>query len=657
MAGISIENHNTLRAAIGAQFNLFVGAGFSIYSQNALGQALPLGEELRDIISDQFGKPELKSLKLPQVCTIIETTHKSDLDALLTDVFTVATYNPAYDILPDLPISAIFTTNIDNLIPMVFANSNTRYLNDILLHGPSFAEKTAVDFIALHGSVIHDEGFTFNPVKIASAFSSDPDRWHTVTQRLQRSATVFCGYGMEDAGVLESLSPSSSGGREHKEKWILLHRADMSTQTYFKALGFHLILGETLDFLDWVKTNTPPKVDVSTDTPFAPSHPIIQEHLLPQISRVPVRPIRDFYSGASPLWDDIFSNRIFKTSHYAEITDAIHSGKHVAVLGMFASGKTTLMMQIAAAFPFNGLKLVCSSLTAEKALLMGRVLNGRAALIFLDDFADDMAAFKHLATLPNVQIVGFERNYSYDGVSHLMPTKGVKIIECTGLNEADLQGLFQRMPPELRKPRMVSPRIKNGLPPSLYEIVEENMLQSPLRQRFVPVLQELEPQDVLAHDFLVMCCYVHDCRTPVSLDMAFGFLRNQIGSYSEIHDLVKRLNSLVVYDDDKTVNSEQDYFVPRSSIVSAAVLDSVQPKAFQRMLLKFHQDVSRLRIVRFDVFRRHAFDEYFATKAFPNWADGIKYYELLVSRDSSPFLYQQAALYLGRLCTSSATPA
>jgi len=130
--------------------------------------------------------------------------------------------------------------------------------------------------------------------------------------------------------------------------------------------------------------------------------------------------------------------------------------------------------------------------------------------------------------------------------------------------------------------------------------------------------------------------------------MALAFLKEEITGYEEVYELIERLNSLVVSSYDLTVDTEEDYFLPRSAVISNAVLHNIRAASFRRVLEKFQNRVSRLRIVRFDIFRRHGFDESFATRAFPEWRDGSHYYETLVSKDPSPFLYQQAALYLAR---------
>jgi tetratricopeptide (TPR) repeat protein len=645
LSEIIIEHSNTLREALRNPINLFLGAGFSVHARNFVGKQLPAGDELRDKLVDDFQLPALAKLPLAKICTILEATRKDQLEDYLVNTFRVDSFDPAYLVLNELPISAIFTTNIDTLVPQIFCNSENRYLNDIVRSGPSYSDKTAIDYVALHGSITHTEGFTFNPVTIASSFSSDPDRWHFLTQRLQKAPTVFCGYGLEDAGVLEALNPLTIGGRELKSKWILVKDHDEATEAFYRALGFNIIIGDILDLLRWLRDNIPLIDNIRQDSSVS-KHPALVDYVIPNPKTVPVRPIRDFYSGAPATWDDIFSNRIFKTSHFKAVTDAILGKRNVIVVGMFACGKSTLMMQVAAEIPFKGIKLVCSSITIEKAELIVRALNGTKAIIFLDDFSDSVETFNYFISQPSLQIVGFERTYSFDAISHLVKGSSFQIYDCTDLNAQDLQGLYNAIPKELRKDRLVVPKIANRLPPALFEVVESNMVRPHIMKRFAPMLKELEAKSIIEHDFLTFCCYVHECRTSVSFDMAMAFLRHDIKNYSEVYDLVKRLNSLVVSSYDLTVDSEQDHFMPRSTIISMAVLANVRADAFRRVLERFQTEVSRFRIVRFDVFRRKAFDEEFATKAFPNWEDGAKYYEILVAKDPSPFLYQQAALYL-----------
>src|SRR6185312_14321198 len=288
MSSLVIKNANTLIEALRGSINLFLGAGFSVHARNKQGKNLPAGNALRDQLVAAFGRSDLKDLPLAKVCTILESSSRATLDQKLTEGFTVNTFDPKYSSITRLNLGAVFTTNIDNLVPEIFKGSDKYYLNDVIQRGPAFSDRAAVDYIPLHGNILHSEGFTFNPVAIASAFSSDRDRWHYLTQRLQKAATIFCGYGLEDAGVLEALNPATVAGREHQGKWILLREQDAAAEAYFTALGFNLIVGDILDLLVWLDEHVP--AGGSSGVPTATrKHPVLAEYLIPDPSTVPVR--------------------------------------------------------------------------------------------------------------------------------------------------------------------------------------------------------------------------------------------------------------------------------------------------------------------------------------------------------------------------------
>jgi hypothetical protein len=113
----------------------------------------------------------------------------------------------------------------------------------VAVNGPAFADRTAVDYVALHGSILYDKPFRFDPMDLSSAFSSDGDLWHMLTEAIQRFPTIFCGYGLNDPGVLQALSPTTVLNRQHEPKWILLRDPSDAEKDYFRASDFHLIPG------------------------------------------------------------------------------------------------------------------------------------------------------------------------------------------------------------------------------------------------------------------------------------------------------------------------------------------------------------------------------------------------------------------------------
>lgn len=653
---MNIENEHTFLQSLRDGINLFFGSGFSILAKDSRNRYLPTGKQLAAELMQQFDLAELDSLDLPQIVTVIEAERREELYTYLTERFSVHSFDERYGCLNDrINIETIFTTNIDDLLFKVFARNEEHYLNDVSLHGPAYGDRSAIDIVPLHGSVARVGSLmTFSSLDIASSFPRDPDKWHFLTGKIQRTPTLFWGYSLTDAGVLQALSPHSIREREQKAKWIILCGSADAEIQFFRSLGFQIILSETEEMLDYISSLDALVTKSAVSVPKS-ARELFPDESIPAIGTVPANPIIDFYLGSEPTWHDIYSGGIYKTSCYTRVLDFIHSNKSTIALGMAASGKTTLMMQLASDISFHGYKLISRSLSLEKAKFILRKLRDEQALVFVDNLSDDIDAFTLLSEAPNILVVGFDRDYSFDIVSHRIHQDRFNILDITELNRADAQQLFSRIPSGIRSDLYKEPVMEEGAVLSIYEFVESNIAAHSLRERFSSVLRHLMVADEMLHDLLIMCCYVHACHAPVSFDMANAFLRDEtaIGgdiqtAYGIISDMLNdRLGALISEYIGSLVDTEQDHFIPRSTIVSEAVLREVNSEAFKRVLLRFHENVSPLRICNYDVFRRKAYDERYATRAFRHWEEGKKFYEMAYEIDGAPQLLQQGALYLG----------
>lgn len=603
---------------------------------------------------------QLESLSLDKLCAILESKKRDDLRSYLQKRFFVDDYDQRYKILDAINLKTIFTTNIDNLLFKILESSSHHYLNDITIHGPVNRDREVIDFVPLHGSIVHeDKPLTFSTLEIVAAFQTDADRWHTLTSHLQDYPTLFWGYNLADADVLQALSPETIKQRSHKEKWIVLRNPDEPTREYFKALDFSLIISDTSEMLDYLSEVNIRRLPISISDPNmpqlqanvainVPTNILFKEYAIPEAAAVPVRPLRDFYQGYAPVWHDIFNDRIYKTSHYRKVINLINSHNDIIVLGIVASGKTTLMMQIANDFQFDGHKLVCSTLTPEKAHLIINKLAGAKVLIFVDDFTDSLDAFNILADFSNIQVIGFDRDTNFEAGAHKINIGSQNIWDITPLTDEDMQGIYSDIPKDIRNFRFRVPGTPEGIFPSLFELIERNTnrVLPELRFRFRSLLQQLEKENQALHDLLIMIAYVHSCRTPVSYDMALAFLRGYADNYDDIKAMIHRLGNLVA---EVLADAEQDYYSPRSNIVSEAILKSATSISFRRVFLQFHKQISPFRIYNYDVFKRKAFDAGYAEKAFPtlrDWEEGRTFYEDAYRRDDSAFFLQQGALFL-----------
>jgi ABC-type glutathione transport system ATPase component len=162
--------------------------------------------------------------------------------------------------------------------------------------------------------------------------------------------------------------------------------SDDATQSYFRALDFQIIVSSTeemLDYLQAVSIQSEPKITRSTQ---AIIRELFEYNNIPSAGTVPLRPIVDFISGSPPEWSDIYSDRIPQVSHLRSVRNSISSGENVVIIGLPASGKTTLLMQAAATSTDSSHKLILHSITPEKAELLVRTLAGEKCLVFIDNF-------------------------------------------------------------------------------------------------------------------------------------------------------------------------------------------------------------------------------------------------------------------------------
>ena len=529
------------------------------------------------------------------------------------------------------------------MIYKLYAENRSSYINDITRRGPAFSDKTAINYIPLHGSVHNNDTLIFDPLEIVSTYNNSPDKWNYLTTTLKKHPTLFWGYSLSDASVLNSFAETFNAKEQNFDKWIVLYHENSDDIEYFKTFDFNIIISSTDELLEYMGSisskRAPATISQSVST-------LVQKYSIPSISDIPVRPIVNFYLGDNPTWYDIFSGKIHKTSHYKTTKDKILSKQGTIILGMPASGKTTLLMQLAADVDFKGHKLILESPSIEKANLLISQLNGEPSLVFIDDFTMDIDAFTTLYQESNIQVVGADRDYMFDIISHRIPFSSFNFCDITELDDQDMQSIFLKMPAEIRNSKITIPKIEGTSRPSIFEIVQQNIAKQKLGERFQDVLLQLKNNDPVLFDLLIMCCYVHSCRTPVSFDMAYAFLNKNITSYHDVYRCFEKLQSLANEYTGYLIDSNQDHFTPRSTIVSDTVLDNLNPEDLKRVIINFHKEVSSYRICSYHIFRRKAFDADLMKKAFPNWKDGISFYQEISNDDESPYLKQQCALYL-----------
>ncbi len=649
-----IENENSFTECLNSGINLFLGAGFSVESKGYFKddlKSMPSGDALRKELLKYFDRDENSPMLLPQLCQILGSTKREQLNEFFRKRFAVQEYSSLYNNLERLSIRAIFTTNIDDLVFKIFEKSQKYYVNDISLRGPSIAGSSAIDYIALHGSVIHppEEGMDFSPVEIASSFERDKDKWYGYIGRIAKTPTLYWGYRVEDAGVLQALSKDSFHQSDRAPAWVTIRKEDPEAIEYFSALGFQIIVADTAELLKYIG-QLKAKKTIGTSKRLIDKR--FSEYLLPAINKVPVRSLVEFYLGAEATWYDIFRGNLHRTKHFNVAQNCVSGGKNCILIGAPVTGKSTLLKQLANSASGTSQSLYVEDITPEKARLLIKDIDveGVDATIYVDNAADAWEAINILSESPNVRIIAAERDYIFDSVSHRFSKKEFSVFDVSGLSPIDVQAVQDLIPSGIQRQHFQ--RQENPLDvefdPTFFEVLDTAVSGHTLTDRFIEALGELKEEAPEKHDLLLLACYLYSCRVPTSVDVASAFLARIQPDPVSIFNLLESMNTLLSRYEGSFAESSQAYYVPRSRSVAEAVIKRANPLELKRLLNTFHSDVSPTKIPRYDIFRRMAYDANLTSKAFPEWKEGLEFYERCFTRDRSASFKQQGAIYLSR---------
>lgn len=642
---MKIELKESMEKAISKGINLFLGAGFSIYSEDENSNPLPLGNKLCQELINKFDCPQINDLS--KVCTIIDSTDSSGLQNYLINRFAVKNYDSRYESLIQINTPRIFTTNIDNLVHQIFKNSNSKFINNIFTDGFCYNDTTCIDYIPLHGCVEDPESpFLFNKQEVSSSFRTQKNAWLSLTNAASQLPSLFIGYSLEDVGAIESLFGDKKSTLTQKEKWILLYEEDEGTIAYFKALGFNIIIGDTLSFLDYVKEIT--ILDTKQEKQKKDSLQEIFKTNLVKKGNVKnrVRQIDEFFLGSSPIWSDILSNRIQSTSHLSKILNLIESKKNLIITGVPTSGKSTLRLQIANSLKKDYRVFMFENISFNKSEIIRQEVK-QETIILVDNYTTDTESFLNISRNSKIILIGFDRYFYVDMTSHKISKEEFEFYDVSDLTDKDIQDIYNSIPVSIRK-KTLTKRIKTNEVPSIFEIVNYNITKPALKERYVQILEDLNEEDPDLLDLLLMTSYLHSCRVPISFEVANSFLDSEF-QYTEVIEMLDSLKGMI----NEVVGNislnnilDQDYYEPRSQVLAETIISQANHKYFKRMFIKFHENVPKHQIPNFKTFKRKAYDSFHVIKAFYKWEEGLDFYEKAYNSDKSAFLLQQSAIYL-----------
>lgn len=635
---------NLFKQALQNGINLFCGAGFSVEAEDKNGAKLPVGDGLFNELKEKF--ESIKPYKsLPRACTKLVSEEKEEFYSFLRSRFSVAKYDPLYNSLSKVNLKNIYTTNIDDLFFKIFDGIEAnKYLNDASEKGRTYNDKSSIDYYPLHGCVRKKGGYVFGATELASAFSNqNATSWRMLAKDSSKDAFLFWGWNFNDPGPLEAMYGNNNDIDNNIKRWVLLYEPSEEALDYLTSQKFNIIIGDTRSMLSYID-----KVIRSNDNIFnedvSDVTQNLKEYTVPSPDNVISYPLETFFLGYSPRWSHIYSRTakqtIPKTENYKKIADNIAAEKDIVVLGIRASGKTTLMMQLLAYYDSAKLKHQMVGPSYEEVALYLKRLGNHKSLLFVDDCFRDTDAISALMSADNVQVVAFDRDFSYEQQFHRIKSFPFEAIDVTEITQRDAQEILDIIPEDLRrKPGGTTSWRKD---PTILNLLAKN-----IKSKNFKFFNAFLKDDSEAARVFLMIAYVHSCGTPCSFDMVYSFLGDDY-TIPEKLGIVNRLGGLIK--DPNFQDTLQDYYQCRSRFLAEKIIESIPDgnEIFSDMLIRFTECVLPYKICQYDKFKRTAYDSNFATRAFPEIEDGESFYNLCIKKDESEYIYQQAAIYFSK---------
>ena len=649
---MEIQNKNSLIHAMKTGINVFVGAGFSLYAYDKKKQNLPSGNGLADELKSMFN---VKAASLSMISTILQRKAKTEFKAFLTERFSVDSYESFYNNLNLVNVKSYFTTNIDNLIPkIVSAENSKRFINDLLVNGEN-ADANRINYLPLHGCVENPENeYVFDVQSLATTFGNNSRIWSYLSNACEKNPTIFLGYSYSDNSVIQALSSYRTFENAQKEKWILLYNPTDDQIEFYEALDFTIIKGEIKEFLELLPNILDNEELSGKKNEEEEIRDIFKNNLVPLDNRNQVsRPIIDFFRGQVPIWSDILSNKIYRVSYYKQIQDSIYNqNRQTIVIGAPVSGKTTLAMLLAYNVQFEGVKLMYSGLTLSKVDFILKILGNLKALIFVENFTDNIEAFLKLSQAKNITVVGVDRSQFYSTVSHMLTPQMFDIINVTELSDNDIQGVFNSVTVEIKASSMKTKRKSKDIyaADSIYEFVIRNIKGQNIVERYKKIIHDLEHDDSNLMEFLLLCAYMHKCRVPLSIEVAYSYF-SDIYNYQDVLEMKDELEDMLseFEGSNDLLDSSIEYYYPRTYFIAEAILKYSSPLLLKKIMSKVIDNVPKYLIYNFKTFRKFAFDSLLTAKAFVDWKDGMDFYKSAYLYDNeNPYVLQQGALFLSK---------
>lgn len=393
-------------------FNVYLGAGFSVYAINDDGESLPLGNRINDKLIKLFQLDKTRGFNLSKTCQKIKKDSEGLLEKILKDTYRVCDFDNIYLELTKMPIKNIVTTNIDDLVERIYGSKESKIrISDSKIYG-TLEKENMVNLFKLHGSVTYPLGekMSFTEKELTDLFIRDKGLFESVTYKLAACPTIFWGTSLQDSNTLELISNSAVFAKNNMPKWIVVYPDEENRNLIedFEELGFYIIEADTKDLIIHLSKQSFTRHDdddVYIYKKYRETFP--GNFICNELKRSGVRrPVVDFFSGAEPQISDIMSANVTKTSYYTEVLEQVLTNNITLITGIPGCGKSTLLMQLAFSNDISGHKFWFSNIIQQEAEnLIQLVEEDRNVIVFVDNLYNSIDALQILNKVSNIKFI------------------------------------------------------------------------------------------------------------------------------------------------------------------------------------------------------------------------------------------------------------
>lgn len=415
------------------QYNLLLGAGFSMDSHNAKGQ-LPSGQQL---LTELAQATNGRKTTLQRLYQMLKPHQVKDN---ITERFIDTTPGETAKLMSSFVWRRVFTWNVDDVLENVYKREGalqravSKHFNDVYIDPQSLEDLL---IIHLHGFVQQAErGYVFSREQYVNQITK-VNPWMTVlTQRMLSEPMIIAGSTLDEVDLSYYLAlRTGESGRDDRGPSILVMEDDPEATMLCERHGLLHFVGYSKDFFEYCKSVLP-----SPPTPMD-LIPIATRQLIPVgVSRtaamafssdfemVPGVAVKSnssrFMYGHYPTWGDFEANRDISRAMVSDVivdierrlSDPLRYARVLVLSEASGTGKSTVLRRVAFELAKRGIRtLMCSALSriANTTADVIDLVDGPMVVV-IDNLAEQATALPDLlARLEkrDVIFVGAERSY------------------------------------------------------------------------------------------------------------------------------------------------------------------------------------------------------------------------------------------------------